>query len=158
MPTAYSAAWRRTVNALSAAERPLLLLEITHADLAEPIRVVNDSQDLTSNGELFVGLAFHAELPSDLEQGMPRARLVVDNVGKELVGWLEASNGGQGARCRMLQMLRSDPDTIEWEVTLDLTNLIVTPMTVSGDLGYDDLLNRAGIPFTYRPETAPGLF
>jgi len=158
VPKTYSQTYQRTINAVSAAQSPLLALEITHEDLAQPIRVVNDVEDLVSNGETFVAMAFRAELPSDLEEGQARARLVVDNVGKEMVGWLEASNGGRGARCRIMQLLRSDPDTIEWEISMDLSNLVVSPLTVSGTLSFEDLLNRPGIPMLYRPEAAPGLF
>lgn len=218
MARKYSKKFKETTASTSAAEVPLLLLEITHADLVEPIRVVNDNDDfpygvasiwkpntayalnatitptlyngryykctvagtsgatepawLTTltqtqadgtitwrcEGNQFKALAFRAMLPDEMEGQLPRARLAVDNVGKELTNWLEASGGGEGAQCRMMQMLRSDPATIEWDITLDLTNLKTTFAEVNGDLGFEDLLNRPGIPLSYRPDTAPALF
>lgn len=154
----YSTTLHETVNSVSAAEAPLLLLEIDHPDLSQPIRVVNDNQDLVHQGNTFVAMAFRARLPDDLEQGLPRAILSVDNVGKEMVSWLEASNGGQGATCRMIQVLRSAPDVVEWETTLNLTDLRITQTEVTGSLGYEDLLNMPGVRLRYRPEVAPGLF
>ena len=154
----YSATLKEKINSTSASETPLLLLEIDHPDLPAPVRVVNDNQDLVHQGNTYTAMAFRASLPEDLEEGMPRARLAIDNVGKELVAWLEASGGGQGATVRMIQVLRSTPDIIEWEVTMDLTNLSMTALEVSGVLSFDDLLNRPGVTLTYRPETAPGLF
>ncbi len=158
MAKPYSNKLRETINSTSAQETPLLLLEIDHPDLAAPIRIVNDNQDLVHLGNTFTAMAFRATLPEDIEEGMPRARLSIDNVGKEMVAWLEASGGGQGATVRMMQVLRSAPDTIEWEVTMDLTNLSMTSLEISGTLSFDDLLNKPGVTVTYRPETAPGLF
>lgn len=153
-----SALYKRTINSTSAGEAPLLLLEITHSGLATPIRVVNDMQDLTSNGNAFTALAFRCELPEDVAEQAPKARLAVDNIGKEMVTWLESSAGAQGAQCRIMQVLRSAPDVIEWEITLDLHNLSITAMEVSGELGFDDLLTRPCVRVQYRPDTTPGLF
>lgn len=158
MPRNYSSNFHRTVNSIDADEVPLLLLEIYHPDLIEPIRIVNDLQNITHQSHLFIALAFRATLPDDRQEGLPKAMLAIDNVGKELVGWLEIANGGKGATCRMIQVMRSDPDTIEFEITLNLTNVIVTPLEVRGELSYEDLLNKPGIAIEYRPNNSPGLF
>lgn len=158
MPRPYSANFKEMVNSTGAAEAPLLLLEIAHVDLLEPIRVVNDTQDLLHNGNTFVALQFRATLPDDLEEGEPRATLAVDNVGRELTEWLELSGGGRGATVRMLQVLRSAPNTIEWEVTLDLADVRVNLLDVTGTLSFDSLINLPAIALTYRPDVAPGIF
>lgn len=150
--------YKRAINATGGNEIPLLLLEIHHADLVLPIRVVADNQDLTHQGHVFTAMAFRATLPDDLESGQPRAQLAIDNVGRELMQWLEQTAGGKGATVRMIQVLRSDPDTIEGDITLDLTNLQATALEVTGTLGFQDVLNLPGIPLTYRPDVAPGLF
>lgn len=154
----YSTGFRATINSTGAAEAPLLLLEISHPGLGTPIRVVNDLQDLVSNALTYTALPFRAKLPDDLEQGLPRAELSIDNIGKELVQWLEASGGGQGASCRMMQVMRSAPNVIEFEITLDLTNLHMSATEVSGTLGFENLLDRPACTWIYKPEVAPGLF
>lgn len=154
----YSAAANKKINAVSADELPVLLLEITHPDLAVPIRVINDNADIIFETNQYVALAFRASLPDDIAGKLPRATLTVDNVGKEMVSWLEGSAGGQGAQCRLVQILRSDPATIEWEITMDLDNLTINMLEVSGELGFDDLLNKPGVTLVYRPSVAPGLF
>jgi hypothetical protein len=122
------------------------------------VRVVNDNLDVTFETNLYTALAFRASLPDDVAQKLPRARLAVDNIGKELVSWLELSGGGQGATCRMIQIMRSDPATVEWEITMDLSNLSITMLEVTGELSFDDLLNKPGVALMYRPSVAPGLF
>ena len=158
MPKPHSAAYHRTINAASAEESPLILIVIDHPDFVQPIRVVNDAQDLVSNGETYVGIYFACKLPDDHEGQMPQAEISVDNVGRELVEPLEASNGGEGATVRMMEVLRSDPDTIEWETTLDLKNVRFVAMQVTGTLGYEEILNRPAVLLSYRPDVAPGLF
>jgi len=157
MPRNYSANFYHAVNSISAAILPILLLEIHHKDLIEPIRIVNNSQNIIHQGHLFIALAFRATLPDDKQEGLPRASLTIDNIGKELVGWLELANGGQGSICRMMQIMPSDPDTIEFEVTLSLSNVSITPLEVRAELSYEDLLNKPGIAIEYRPSNTPGL-
>ena len=158
MAKSHSAAYQRTINATSAEESPLILLEIDHSTFEQPIRVVNDNQDLISNGNTFVAMAFRCTLPDDREGQMPSARISLDNVGAELVAPLENSNGGEGATVRIMEVLRSNPDVIEWEGTLDLKNVELSNMEVSGELGYEEILNRPAVLLTYRPDIAPGLF
>lgn len=222
----YSDSMQETLNRTSADEPVLLLLEIDHADLSEPVRVVNDNDlfpygsgyawqaeravaldapgypsldDATNmaayNGRYYVATTggttgatepawpttigatvndgsvvwqcasyafmacgFRYTLPDDLEQGNARARVAIDNVGRELVQWLELSNGGDGATVRMMQVRPSDPDTIEWETTMVLSNVSQSVMEVSGQLGYEDLLKRPAIGVVYDPATAPGIY
>ncbi len=156
MPRAYTASAKTKFIATSG-EAPVTLLEITHADLAQPVRVCDDNQNIVSNGNTFIALAFRCSLPDDFDSN-PRARVSLDNVGRELVSWLEVSGGGRGAKVRIMQVMRSVPNTIEWETTCDLRNVQVTNPEVSGDLGYEDLLSRPAVPLVFRPETAPGLF
>ena len=154
----FSAAARENLLATSANEPFLVLLEITHADLAVPVRVVNDTQNLTSNEIEFIGCPFNVTLPDDVAGQMPQAQLEVDNIGRDLTQWLEYSRGGQGARCRIMQVMRSDPNTIEFDMTLDLTNMKITNETVSGSLGFENMLNRTGTIPTFTPQNAPGLW
>ena len=155
---AFSAAANKKINAVSSDEFPLLLLEITHPDLTSPVRVVNDNLDITFESNVYTAMAFRASLPDDVPNKLPRASLAIDNVGKELVQWLETSAGGQGADCRMIQIMRSDPATVEWEITMDLSNLSMTMLEVTGQLSFDDLLNKPAVTVIYRPSVAPGLF
>jgi hypothetical protein len=153
----YSSSARRKINATSG-EAPVVLLEITHPDLEAPIRVAQDNQDLLHQGNLFVAFAFEIDLPDDQDKQTPRASIAMDNVGRELTQWLEASDGGDGAQVRVMQVMRSDPDVVEWEVTLDLSNVSMDVRRVTGDLSFEDLLNRPGVLLRYDPQTAPGLF
>lgn len=154
----FSANGRRNVLATSAEENLLALLEITHPDLAIPIRVVNDTQDLVFRGDTFTACAFQLQLPDDVEAQIPQATISVDNVSRDLMSWLEFSRGGQGAKCRIILVFRSDPDVAELDMQLDLTGISADNLKVSGALGFQNTLAQVAVVKTFTPATAPGLW
>lgn len=139
-------------------QEPLYLLEITHAQLAVPVRVARDTQDLVSNGENFQACWFDVQLPDQVDGKLPEAPLRIDNVGRELVQWLEASQGGKGAQVRVMQVMRDAPDVLEADITLDLLHVQQRSAFVIGRLGFEDTLNLPALPATYRPDNCPGIF
>lgn len=145
-------------TASTSGEEPVYLLEITHPQLAVPVRVVRDTQNIVSNGNTFIALAFEISLPDDVQGKQPRAPLRIDNVGRELTQWLEASQGGRGAQVRVMQVMRDDPNTLEYDVTLDLLNVRQNGAFVTGELGYENTLDLPALAATYRPDNTPGIF
>jgi len=158
MPVQYSDPARQNLLATSADEPFLVAIEISHADLTVPARFVNDSQNIVIEGNEFFATAFRVALPDDKDQQLPQARLEVDNVGRDLTQWLEFSRGGKGARCRLIQILRSDPNVIEFDMTMDLTGLVIDNMTVSGLLGFQNTLGQTAVAVRFDPLTSPGLW
>ena len=61
MSRTLSQAARQAINAEATEQVFLLLLTIDHEDLAEPIRVVNNTETITSRGELYVAYPFVVE-------------------------------------------------------------------------------------------------
>lgn len=196
MAGAYTQAGRTNLLATSADEPFLILLEITHPDLAEPVRVVNDTVDAsivqddgsgTAVDIAFVACPFQITLPDDVDQQIPKAQLSVDNIGRELTQWLEYSNGGRGAKCRILQALKSEAEKyqawefgdyaagyfaedyvegeslvdwrpFEYDMTLDMTSMAIDNLAVTADLGYQRTAGMPAVAMRYDPKTAPGLF
>lgn len=155
---ALSAAFVGTLAEVSAPESARILLQIDHPALATPVRVINDTADLTSNGDTYTACAFEITLPEDLAEQVPRASLAVDNIGRELTQWIETADGAEGATVRVMAVMRSRPDVIEWEVTLDLFNLRVTTSRITAQLGWENLFATPAVRLAFRPETAPGVF
>lgn len=157
MAKSYTANYRERTGSTSG-EDALYLLEISHAQLVTPIRVVNDTADIVSNGNTYIAYPFRITLPDDVAGQMPRATLTIDNLGRELTQWLDDSAGGREATVRVMQIMRDAPDVIEYEITVDLRGVGQDVGQVSGQLGYEDVLNLPGLPMTYRADLAPGLF
>ena len=158
MPKQFSNEFNRNINSSEAAEVPLVLLEIDHEDLSTPIRVVNDRDNLTSNGDLYVGYAFNFAGFNDPERGLAEAELVLDNVGRELVDWIEAANLRTPTTVRIQLALRSDPDELAFETVMFLDDLTMDQRTVSGRLSYGVKLDEPAVVTRYTAQTAPGLF
>ncbi len=149
---------RRNVNATSADEPLLELIEIVHKDLATPARFVNDTVDIVIGGHTFMACRFDLSLPDDKDEQVPAAKLAVDNIGRELTEWLEVSQGGAGATCRLMMALRSNPSNLEFDMTMDLTGLSITNFRVSGDLGFKNTLMQSAVTVRFDPSTSPGNF
>lgn len=158
MTTTYTPAGRRNLLATSADEPFLVLLEITHPDLEVPVRVANDTVNITARGNEYVACPFELVLPDDVAEQVPKAQLRVDNIGRELTQWLEYSRGGKGAKCRIIQCLRSDPDVFEYDMTLDMTSMSIDNQTVSSDLGFQNTLMLPAVAVRYDPKSTPGGF
>lgn len=101
---------------------------------------------------------FDIEQPDDFENKLPEGSIRIDNIGRELVQWLEASGGGRGAQVRVMQVMRDLPDVLESDITVDLLQVTQKNAFVAGRLGYEDTLSSPALAAMYRPENAPGLF
>jgi hypothetical protein len=157
MAKSYTQNYKDKTSRLSG-DAPLYLLEISHTQLAQPIRIVADNQDITSNGNVFTAFAFRITLPDDMSNQIPRAKLSIDNVGRILTQWLDASSGGRGAQVRVMQVMRNAPDVIEFDITMDLLSVRQNPLEVTGELGFLSVLDRAASAISYRPDNTPALF
>ena len=150
--------YARTIRESAPERRLLTALEIRHPAVAAPVRVVNDTEDRTIEGNRYVALRFDARLADDVEGQAPQAELAIDNVGRDLTQWIEAAGGGTGATVRVLQVLDIDDPPIEWELTMDLAGVQVDAERVTARLGFDPLLGRAAVTLRHDPQTSPGLF
>jgi hypothetical protein len=158
MARSYSSEYKSTLAKVSGEETPLVLLRIDHPDLTQPIRVVNDTQNLTSNGFEFIAFPFRAVLPDDFENQLPKALLQIDNVGRDLMFWIESTDGGLGSTATFQQVMRSRPNQVEWEITMSMFNISATNLEVTAELGFENLFSKPAISVSYRPDNSPGLF
>ena len=140
------------------ADRLLTALEIEHPAVAQPVRVINDTEGRTIEGNDYVAFRFDARLADDVDGQAPQAELGIDNVGRELTQWVEAAQGGTGATVRVMLVLDIDDPPVEWEVTLDVATMNVDQERVTARLGFDPLLGRAAVALRHDPQTSPGLF
>lgn len=158
MPKEYSAQYKSTLAEVSAEESPLILLEIDHPELTQPVRVVNDMTDVTSNGDIYIAFPFRCVLPDDFENQLPKARLSIDNVSRDLMFWIETTGGGQGSTATFKQIMRSNPNLIEWQIQMSLFNVTVNMQEISAELGFENLFGKPAVTFKYRPDNSPGLW
>lgn len=153
-----SAKFKTLAAATSAGEPALELVEINQPDLLAPIRFVNDNQDITCNGALYRACAFSLTWPDDKDGSIPQAQITFDNVGREMTDVIEAARGLPGAKATLRMVMRSEPDVSQFEITLDLANIHVGQMSISGTLGFSNMLDVPAVMVRYTPDRAPGIF
>lgn len=157
MTRSVSTTFKQAVAAQETGEAFLVLLTISHADLAAPIRVSSDAVNTTSRGETYVAFPFDLALPDDNRSSAPRARLTIDNVDRQIV---EAMRLIQSPPTVLMEVvLASDPDTVEAEFpAFKLRSVEVDILTVRGDLTIELFEDEPYPAGSFVPSAFPGLF
>lgn len=88
----------------------LILLTLSHATLADPIRIVRNREDVVSRGNTYTAYPFQIELPTDVEE-TPSARITIANVSRRIGKALEALI--EPPECLIELVLASTPDDVE---------------------------------------------
>jgi len=145
------------VNAQETGEVFLILLTIDHDDLAEPIRVVSNNQDVTSNGNTFVGYPFEISLPQDDAEQVPTTRIRIDNVDRRIVDTIRLVSSPPTMTLQVV--LASTPDTVELSFgNMTLREVEYDALVVEGTVQYEDVLHQAFPYHRFTPSSNPGLF
>ena len=137
---------------------PLLIaLTFAPADGGEPLRVVNNNEQIVSNGETFEGYPFTLKLAPQGNAGTPTVELTIDNVDLRIT---EAIRELEDPPSVTLQMLwASDPDHIEMEIAfLRMVKAQYDAATVRASLQAVDVLSQASADTAYTPAEFPDLF
>lgn len=135
----------------------VILLTFAHTQLSEPIRVSSDSEDTVSRGQVFVAYPFDLTLPDDDESRAPRARLVIDNVDRQIVATLR---GLATSPVLTLEIVRAAaPDVVE-AVFHDfrLRNVRYDSHVIEADLTIEDFTAEPYPAGSFCPSLFPGIF
>lgn len=136
-------------------EVSLHLVTIEHDDLDAPIRIVDNIEDITSNGETFVGLPFRLELPDEGDRP-GEARITVDNVDRRIAEAVRSITTPPSVTIQVV--LASQPDTLELELSgMTLRDVTIDAGAVTGYLRFEDL-SVEPIAEAITPSKFPGLF
>ena len=157
MSRAVTSAFRQAAFAQQTDQVFLVILEINHSSLAQPIRVVNNTQDVTSNGNAYIGFPFDIELPGDFEEALPTVNLTICNVDRQIVQAIRTLTGPP--TITMSVILASQPDSLQaGPYVMTLREASYDAMAVSGSIMTEDVLNEAYPGDSFTPGIAPGLF
>ncbi len=135
----------------------LVLLTIDHADLGAPIRVVNNTVDIVSNGNTFIGFPFFIDMPQERDDQLARVTLTIDNVDRQIVTAVRSLTSAPSVVMEIV--LASDPDTIEaGPFSFTMRDVRYDSLVVEGELSFEDVLNEPYPGDSFTPATHPGLF
>ena len=152
-----------SINALSAlhaestGEALLFLLTISHDAIEVPIRVVNNTENITSQGREFIAYPFEIALPQESPDQMPSVQFRIDNVDKSIVTAIRAINSA--ATLSLELVLASNPDVIEaGQFNYSLLDVSYDVLSVTATLAYENILSEPFPSGGFIPSDFAGLF
>lgn len=152
-----SVAARAAMFAQETGEAFLILLRIDHPDFGAPIRVVNNTVNVTHDGDEFIGYPFDLILPDSEEDREVAARLTIDNVSREIAQAVRAAEDPPTADISVVRA--AAPDDIEVALpTFTLRNVNWDALTLSGDLVLGDITTEPYPAHFFDPGRFPALF
>lgn len=136
----------------------IVLLTISHPTLPVPIRVTSDAVATVSQGATFIPYPFLLTLPTDDDLQPARARLTIDNVDRAII--VSLRNIGTTPATLLIEIVTSNtPDTVEFSSgNLTLRNVEGDAVSVTGELGCEEILAEGFPGDSVSPLTVPGVF
>jgi len=109
------------------------------------------------NGDLFIAYPFELTLPDDRQGSAPRARLVIDNVSREIAQLIRSINTPPSVAIEVVRI--DDTDSVEISLPMfRLRNVTWNVLSVSGDLTIDEIEREPFPQRRFTPAEYPGLF
>jgi len=153
---ALSAAAVASQNAQATAKVWLTTITIDHATLADPIRVVDNNENITSNGDLFVAWDFSLQLPGEDPDNPAGAKLSIGNIDPLIIQTLRTISSPPTVTIQII--LADTPNVVEIEFSgLVLRNASYDAGTITGDLRFEEILTEP-VATTLTPAMFPGMF
>lgn len=148
---------RRELYTEDGSEAVLYLITLEHEDWPDPIRLVDNNEDLVVNGETFIGWPMSVRLPDELDDQDRSISIQVSAVKRDILQELRKLSSPPRAFLELI--LSGDPDTTRvGPFAMDLDDIGFDSMSISGDLIFADLVNDTYPKQTFTPQNSPGLF
>lgn len=152
-----SAELKQAVYAQETTQEFIVLITLSHPDLADPIRVNSSAVDVVSNGDTFIAYPFDVVLPDDVDDRPPRAKLRIDNISREIILAIRTISSAPSVNIQIV--MASSPNTIEAEfLDFKLSNITYDQLTVEGDLTLEEFIGEPYPARVFSPADFPGLF
>lgn len=156
MSRTLSTAAYQAIHAQQTGEAFHLLLTIENS-AGPPLRLTDNTEDVTSRGDTFIAYPFALELPSDAAGQISEARLSIDNVARALVD--EVRSLEEPLVLTIEVVLASTPDTVEYLAQdYRLQNVVYDALTISGTLTQENFLTEPYPKDILSAATFPGQF
>jgi hypothetical protein len=127
------------------------------ASLFTPIRVVNNTRPVVSEGKQYVAFPFQIQLPDERDDRVTGVTLRIDNVDRSIVTALRQVTTELSVSLSVV--LDSDPDVVEVGPYLfSLKRANYDANAVSGELEYEDILREPMPGHTFTPSFFPAIF
>lgn len=157
MPRDTSLTFRNAVNAPQTGEVLLSLVTIEHETIAEPIRLVNDRENITSRGNVYTACGFGILPPQETAERLPTSSMWIDNIDRTLTEAVRSIT--TPATVTLELILASNPDYVEaGPFIFRMERIDMNAEQIVGQLAFEDILNETIPAERVTPSTFPGVF
>lgn len=133
----------------------LTLITLTHPTFT--VRLVNNTEDIVSNGFTFTAFPVRIRLPLDDGESARDLAIDFDNASRQLIQNFRGVTDTVGVKIEMI--LASMPDVVQLSFEdLTLRSLVYTATKVSAKIVMDNFLGIEMTSERYNPTNFPGLF
>lgn len=135
----------------------LTLITLSHESFDSDIRLVNNTKDVSSRGEVYQGFPMRIRFPMDDGESARDFTIEFDNASLELIEEIRSVTTKIGVKIEMI--LASLPDTVQ----IEQADLLINTITYSGQkisarVVLDSFLNVEMTSERYGPTNFPGIF
>lgn len=134
----------------------LLLITISPPGF-DVVRIVDNTVDVTSNGNLFTALPLKVKITPDDGETLQRVTLTLDNISLELIDWVRTLT--YPIPVTLETVFSGQLDVVEQSISdLIIKQIEYTSQTITATLFADDDFNQKIPSDTYNPLEFPGIF
>lgn len=135
----------------------LFLVTLDHDDLLNPIRVVNNVEDITSRSNVYTAFPFDLILPQDDGDTLPQVIISLSNVDLSLIDEIRSLNSSLDVTLEIV--LASNPNYVEMSIEgMKTISIQYDAQKIEATCQIEDVLNLAFPKGAYLPSNFPGLF
>lgn len=135
----------------------LSLVTLTHDTFASPIRLVNNTKNITSRGNVYQAFPMKVRLPVDDGESARDFTIEFDNASLELIEEIRTVTSQIGIKLEMI--LASLPNVVQMEqADLKIVSLNYTATKITARVVLDSFLNVELTSEKYNPSNFPGIF
>lgn len=135
----------------------LTLVTLNHADFVEPVRLVNNSENIISRGEEYIAFPMNIRFPVDDGETARDFTIEFDNVSLYLIDEIRSVVDPMDVTIELI--LASMPDVPQIsQGELKIQTLTYNASKISGRMMLDNFLNTEMTSEKYGPANFPGLF
>lgn len=135
----------------------LTLITLTHPEWTTPVRLVNNTRNITSRGEVYLAFPMRIRMPVDDGETARDFTIDFDNVSLELIEQIRTVTTKIGVTMEMI--LASIPDAVQIAFTDFAINTIsYNASRITAKVVLDSFLNVEMTSERYNPSNFPGIF
>ena len=134
----------------------LMAITLSHSSFTT-LHLVNNSENITSNGIVFQSFPMTIILPVDDGESLREASIEFDNVSLQLIDEIRTVTSPIDVKIQMI--LASNPDLVQIELNdLRIRNISYNKQKITAKLIMDDFMSTNLTSEQYVPTIYPGLF